>query len=199
MRLCVGLSVPTQQVGLLTRYLQPQIYSRTHARPLHTSHNTYPSFPLNPVRSPPSSLSFLTFLTFSLLPQPGPFKLATPHFTSQQYSSTLFHSQTTLLVSLPPHNHVLPFTIAFLSSARRPDSTHPHYSFFHTHLYVIDLHRDCEHISHVFSVIRCVCACTHSTIRMRICLCQIRSYREENNGSRPISEFKLRRALPVLC
>ena len=63
MRLCLGLSVSTQQVGLLTRYRDRKAYTYTHAHPLHTSHNTQPSFPLNPVRSPPSSLSFLTFST----------------------------------------------------------------------------------------------------------------------------------------
>ena len=63
MRLCLGLSVSTQQVGLLTRYRDRKAYPYTHAHPLHTSDNTQPSFPLNPVRSPPPSLSFLTFST----------------------------------------------------------------------------------------------------------------------------------------
>ena len=106
---------------------------------------------------------------------------------------------TNPLPPLPPHNHILLSAIAFLPPARRPRSSHPHYSCSHTHLYVIGLCRNCKHINHVFSVILCVCACTHGTMHMRVCLCQIRSYREENNGSRPISEFKLRRALPVLC
>ena len=60
MRLCVGLSVPTRQVGLLRVYRDIKACPYTHAHPLH---HTQPSFPLNPVLSPPPSLSFLTFST----------------------------------------------------------------------------------------------------------------------------------------